>query len=220
MAPSLGLGTFRSIWAATSFDMVVQSARQYLVRNTDVWKKLGDYGPIKAANMPRDIVRTLLADGALAGRQRLRNLHEYQEHFTLNVGDRVQNLRQNPGLARTEEDAALVAEYERTESFVLVAEAKFLFFTPQLQLGMAAHAAQVGDVIAILHGSRTPCVLRKAEGGGDEGNEYRVISQCYLNGWMYGETPREVYGQGSDQNRNPHPHGRWWEEESDDFVLV
>ena len=42
--------------------------------------------------------------------------------------------------------------------------------------------AQQGDRIALLHGSRTPVVLRSRR----EEN-YEVVGQCYYDGAMYGE---------------------------------
>ena len=69
---------------------------------------------------------------------------------------------------------------------------------------MAPNGVLVGDKIAILHGSKVPCVLRAVD---EAKKEYRVISQCYLDGWMFGAIiPR------------PHPHQKWWEEEPDDLV--
>jgi hypothetical protein len=88
-----------------------------------------------------------------------------------------------------------------------VAERKRVFVIDNLQLGMASSAAKIRDKIAIIHGSKVPCILREVEGGA---GEYRVISQCYLDGWMYGKSP----------NDRPHPHGKWWEEKVDEFVLV
>ncbi|KAK3616207.1 hypothetical protein LTR22_027149 [Elasticomyces elasticus] len=45
--------------------------------------------------------------------------------------------------------------------------------------------------------------------------EYRVIGQCYLNGWMYGEGPRGIPGKD-----NCHPHNRWREEKAEEIVFV
>jgi hypothetical protein len=97
--------------------------------------------------------------------------------------------------------------YEKLEDLALVAERKCMFWTENLQLGLACEDAEIGDQIAILHGSKVPCLFRAVDAGS---GEYRVISQCYLDGWMYGKPLKE----------RSHPHGKWWEEEQDKFVLV
>jgi len=44
--------------------------------------------------------------------------------------------------------------------------------------------AQHGDQIAILHGCKTPIVLRKVDG---KDKFYQVVGQCYWEECMYGE---------------------------------
>src|SRR3569833_2626822 len=195
--------------------MIKQSANRYLTSDA-VRPRLGAYLDIKRSNLERDLVRTLLADGALASQQRLRNLHQYIRCFGQKESDRVRELRRSFQVQIDEEEAGLVAEYEFVEALVLVAESKAVFFTEQLQLCMAVRGVKAGDSIAILYGSKTPCILRKTEVG--DVKEYRLISQCYLYGWMYGESPREFYGK--DPSKSPHPHGRWWVVDPDEFVLV
>jgi hypothetical protein len=109
----------------------------------------------------------------------------------------------------TPEEIQMVDGYETLENLILVAENKQLFSTKNFQHGMAPDGIQVGDKIAILHGSKVPCVLRAVDGAE---NEYRVLSQCYLDGWMFGRGRADV--------PQPHPHLKWWEEEVDDLVLV
>jgi hypothetical protein len=50
----------------------------------------------------------------------------------------------------------------------------------------------------VLHDSKSPCILRRLDGEYAD-NEYRIISQCYLEGLMYGD--------------NPEPTIRWWKHE-------
>lgn len=103
----------------------------------------------------------------------------------------------------------LVDDYEEFEDMCLIAEHKQLFATVHFQLGLAPEGVKVGDKVAILHGSRTLCILRMVN---EAAGEYSVISQCYLDGWMFGEPWIKI--------PQPHPHQRWWEEEQDEFVLV
>ncbi|KAB5528990.1 heterokaryon incompatibility protein-domain-containing protein [Coniochaeta sp. 2T2.1] len=208
-----------SVWLATSFDCMLKGVKGYLYNN-EVHSRLGYYLETKLSNIPRDVVRTLLADGSL-GQGPLTNIgDEYAEYFSMESGDRAFGLRASGGTETSAENVAFMARYEEVEDMVRVAEGKFIFFTPHLQLGMAVHEAKVGDAIAILHGSDTPCILRKADENGRGQGEYRLISQCYLNGWMYGASPRELFGKASADNPHPHPHGRWWEEDPDEFILV
>lgn len=44
----------------------------------------------------------------------------------------------------------------------------------------------------------------------EDQDEYKVISQCFLNGWMYGKGPIGIL----------HPHAPWWEEEAEEIILV
>lgn len=81
--------------------------------------------------------------------------------------------------------------------FILVAEHKQLFVTTHFQSGLAPAGPQIGDKIAILHGSRTPCILRVAN---ETQMEYKSTSQCYLDGWMYGTPNADI--------PRPHPHRR------------
>lgn len=51
-----------------------------------------------------------------------------------------------------------------------------------INLGLAASAVMVNNVIAVLHGSKAPIVLRPVDGSE---SRWSVISQCYLEDWMY-----------------------------------
>jgi hypothetical protein len=41
-----------------------------------------------------------------------------------------------------------------------------------------------GDVVAVLFGCRLPVILRPC---GDDGTSYRLVSVCYVSGFMDGE---------------------------------
>jgi hypothetical protein len=55
-----------------------------------------------------------------------------------------------------------------------------------MDLGLATTAAEVGDVVCPLRGSKVPYILRSF---GHSSVRWRIIGQCYLDGWMYGEPP-------------------------------
>jgi len=65
------------------------------------------------------------------------------------------------------------------------------------RLGLVHHSVQSGDLITILHGSRTPIVLRHRSDG-----KYEVKGQCYFEDSMHGQA---VF---------------WEEDEANEFVLV
>jgi len=186
-----------------SWGMLRQSAQHYLLKYQGI---LGDQLAVKLGTLERDLMRTVLADGAMGSEQPLHCVYEMID--ANNHSDTAQKLGSAGKKEElTEEQKEILSDYEKLEALVLVAEEKRVFMTDNLQLGMAPSAAQKGDQIAIIHGSKVPCILREVEGGP---HEYRVISQCYLDGWMYGKSP----------NDRPHPHSKWWEEQQDEFVLV
>lgn len=51
--------------------------------------------------------------------------------------------------------------------------------------GSAWSLARAGDVVAVLFGCRVPAILRPCGGGG--GARYRLVSVCYMSGFMDGE---------------------------------
>jgi hypothetical protein len=167
---------------------------------------LGDQLQVKLQTLDSDLMRTVLCDGAMGSEQPLRRISQIMR--VIATEQPVRELR-NSGTSTemTEEQKDMLENYEKLEDLALVAERKRMFWTENLQLGMACDVVQVGDQIGIIHGSKVPCLLRPV---GSDSREYRVISQCYLDGWMYGKTPKE----------RPHPHGKWWEEEQDEIILL
>ena len=183
--------------------VLVDSSRRYLY---GFQKTLGDSLEVKLQTLEADLMRTVLADGVMGSEQPLRCVPEMVK--IIKDGEHVRQVRDGGITGElTEPEKETLATYEKLEDLVMIAEKKRVFYTENLQLGMAAGAVQEGDQIAIVHGSKVPLILRQAKGGS---GEYYVISQCYLDGWMYGNSPRE----------RPHPHGMWWKEEVDEFVLV
>jgi hypothetical protein len=196
------------IWLYLGWEVILQWANGILFSHAG---RLGNYLPVKQGNLARDMCRTVLADGTLGREQPLRNVHRYVEAI---LATRNTELRE-PGRLPLESEKPMFEDCEKLEDLVLVSEMKRVFYTKHVQLGMATAAAQVGDCVAILHGSQVPCLLRKAKGGD---NEYMAVSQCYLDGWMYDRSPKETFVEGNE--KVPHPGADWFKKAPDDFVLV
>jgi hypothetical protein len=162
-----------------------------------------------------EVLRTLLADGAFGNVQPLPEKTKELERVLgdeskiMDMKRRMDAGEQVPNPRRWRDDYVVL---EKLFEWALIAQKKVLFVTKavdiidgpdSVNLGLAASAAQVNDVIVLLNGSQVPVVLRPAEGGE---NQWRVISQCYLNGWMYE----------SDAEKKV-----WWDEDDGDcFLLV
>jgi len=58
--------------------------------------------------------------------------------------------------------------------------------------GLGSARLQEDDLIVILYGCRTPCVLRPAEGA------YRIVGTCYVYGIMFGEAVRKHEAEGKE----------------------
>lgn len=201
--PWLAHGKFQTPEGLLGLKLLVQSVGRYLLVNGRI---LGDRLAVKQATLERDLMRTVLADGAMGSEQPLHCVYEMID--SIGTGDEARKLRAAVRKENLSEDQeTMLSDYEKLENLSLVAERKRIFVTDNFQIGMAPLAIKVGDQIAIINGSKVPCVLRDAGSGS---SEYRVISQCYLDGWMYGKSLHD----------NLHPHGTWWDEKEDEFVLV
>ena len=76
---------------------------------------------------------------------------------------------------------------------MLVSVKRRLFLGQHARLGLAPQAVEAGDLVCILHGSRVPCILRRARGS----TRYELVGQCYYEDWMYGD---EVTWANEDAN--------------------
>ncbi|KAH7090310.1 heterokaryon incompatibility protein-domain-containing protein [Paraphoma chrysanthemicola] len=70
----------------------------------------------------------------------------------------------------------------------LLAE-RSLFWTDQGFIGLGSRYLQPGDELAIFDGDTTPFLLRQSDSSGDTGKAYKIVSDCYVTGWMYGPFP-------------------------------
>lgn len=62
-----------------------------------------------------------------------------------------------------------------------------LFWTKQGYIGLGSRYLQPGDVVTVFDGDTTPFLLREERSSAN--NAYKVVSDCYLYGWMYGPFP-------------------------------
>jgi hypothetical protein len=126
-------------------------------------------------DLEADVLRTLLADGAFGRAQPLPPIADVIGAYRKSGGSEdTINVRQAQGDIDN-----------RLHEWVLILQKKRLFVSKKFQLGLAprdAHrnGATVGNMVVLLEGSRTPCLLNALEGGC-----YQLVSQCYLDGWMY-----------------------------------
>lgn len=167
------------------------------------------------SNLRHEVLRTLLADGAFGSVQPL--LENIEKLQTILAAEHEIMETKRKGEAG---EYVLNREIWQTDyvilkklfEWALIAQKKVMFVTERMDgvdgpdsihLGLAASKIQVNDVIAVLHGSQAPVVLRPAEASE---NQWHVISQCYLEGWMYENDVRNKVC--------------WSDDESDTFLLV
>ncbi|KAK5997802.1 Heterokaryon incompatibility 6-like protein [Cladobotryum mycophilum] len=74
--------------------------------------------------------------------------------------------------------------YQWTREATLVTRYRRFAVTARGYYVLGPDALQVGDVVVVLHGGRTPFILRRAEDGGPG---WTLIGECYAHGLMNGE---------------------------------
>ena len=155
----------------------------------------------KDAISRRRILRAILADGANPGavenilqREARYGLADWRIEELLQAYDLWKAIQENTD-NHTFYEAKLNAEALLAYSGVI--KNRSLIATQKSRLGIASTSVKVGDLVAVLHGSRTPIILRPASG-----SEYVVIGQAYIEGVMKGEAVD------------------WKENEADTFVLA
>lgn len=157
---------------------------------------------VRFQTIETDIMRLLVMDGAYGTEQPVRDIYGLLE-ASQNEQAIWQLRHGKETVAWSAAEKVLSENYDKLEKLSENTLGKQWFMSEQLYLGIVSPAARIGDSIAILHGSRTPVVLRQTNQ-----NEYSVVGQCYLEGWMYGDPPKGG------------PHCRWWEDPPDRFIIV
>jgi hypothetical protein len=147
----------------------------------------------KYDNLEHSVLRTLLADGAFALKQPIEHpLPALLRIYNLNEGSILES--------REKGDHDLYRYLCETGN---VANGKRVFLTNHLDIGLGYSTIEEGDIVCVLYGCIAPCVLRKASRM--VAGCYKLIGHCYLDGWMYGENPR---------------NWNWWKEKPETLILV
>lgn len=111
-------------------------------------------------------------------------VEEYQRH-----GGRYEFLRQ-PGAETGEGDDGrdTLLELQYAKALCETMQGRVLVMSERGWMGIAPEDVQAGDLIVVLIGVRTPFVLRPSGVAGEE--SYRVVGDCYVDGFMEGEAFR------------------------------
>jgi hypothetical protein len=163
-----------------NLDMHIASAeRHFHFRPDDVGKRFKERYPDPRVSM----MRTLLADGAFGSQIPLSDA-EVDELTDLveNEGaiqEAYDDIRAKPA-TESKEQRQKYQRLERLREQALIVQQKKVFVTASGHLGLASKCVKAGDLVYVLQGSRTPCLLR---GSG----MFKLIGQCYVEGIMYGE---------------------------------
>jgi hypothetical protein len=142
--------------------------------------------------LEKALFRTILADGACSSSQPI----EFSIDDLMGVHKGLSALSE----ARRLQDHTLKQYIRQAGS---VALGKKVFLTDRLEFGLGYSNMRCDDIVCLIYGSNTPCILRKSSRMAS--GCYKLLGQCYLDGWMYGENAWNV---------------NWWEQEAKTFTLV
>lgn len=74
-----------------------------------------------------------------------------------------------------------------------------LFWTRAGFVGLGTAHLQPGDEVVVFNGDMTPFLLRKEVQEGNSEGVYKIVSDCYLYGWMYGLYPDTAVASNSSR---------------------
>ncbi|KAH6639190.1 heterokaryon incompatibility protein-domain-containing protein [Boeremia exigua] len=78
-----------------------------------------------------------------------------------------------------------------------------LFWTEQGFVGLGTCHMQPGDEVVVLAGDTTPFLLRKeARSDEKDAGAYKIVSDCFLYGWMYGSYPDRMVAKDPSRRRS------------------
>ena len=144
------------------------------------------------------LLRTLLADGA-KGHGQLQSL-DYDPKETLEVYHNEDTIlkAKKGGLSQyptNSSDSQSLKKLKRqlhyleyVQDIAQICRNKRFFLSNRFYFGLAFREIRAGDLICILHGCKTPSILRETAPG-NESSQYRFVAQAYLDGWMQGISP-------------------------------
>lgn len=70
---------------------------------------------------------------------------------------------------------------------ILPCHGECFFRASNVQYGLCPPIARKDDVIVVLKGEDFPFLLRPVDTNGSAGHRYRLVGECFLNGYMQGE---------------------------------
>lgn len=94
------------------------------------------------------------------------------DNIQMDIAPELRELARSGTPYKWSHEATLVARYRRLG----VTESGYYLLGPDIM--------QAGDVVVVLHGGRTPFVLRPKDGG------WTLLGECYMHGMMDGEAMR------------------------------
>lgn len=77
-----------------------------------------------------------------------------------------------------------------------------LFWTRQGFIGLGSCHMQPGDEVVVFAGDTTPFLLRKEGGSGEKEGVYKIVSDCYLYGWMHGPYPDKTVAKDPSRRKS------------------
>ncbi|KAJ4368727.1 hypothetical protein N0V86_009636 [Didymella sp. IMI 355093] len=77
-----------------------------------------------------------------------------------------------------------------------------LFWTKRGYIGLGSRYLQTGDEVVVFDGDTTPFLLRPTAAAGDKSNEYKIVSDCFVYGWMYGLFPDKTVVQDPSRRKS------------------
>jgi hypothetical protein len=158
-----------------------------LLQINAIMEHLNKYRQSLSENPEHVIVRTLLADGAFTQKQPM----EYPPERFLAISGCEEAIKAGN---MTQDDDAKALEYFQNCSAILQRRRVFVALRgKQLVLGLSNLYVQPGDLVCILYGSKVPVILRPVRESA--GAACKVICQCYVDGWMWGDYPDDEWWQ-------------------------
>lgn len=91
------------------------------------------------------------------------------------------------------------AHLHRTRREILAERS--LFWTGEGYIGLGTCHMQPGDEVVVFNGDTTPFLLRR-EPSAEEKGAYKIVSDCYLFGWMYGQYPDQTVAKDPSRRKS------------------
>ena len=83
-----------------------------------------------------------------------------------------------------------------------ILQERSLFWTNKGYFGLGSCHLQPGDEVVVFDGDTTPFLLRKIDSVDDTENIYKIVSDCYVCGWMYGPFPDRTVAKNRSRRKS------------------